>query len=639
MRRKAVVNRAVALLMSGILVWALSGCRSINYRRGEVVIPVGQYRSTIQSNLPAADTDGLTGYAYPGDARSLRQEGEWFKDGYGRYVLFRGVNLDSEAKIGPLYLPLKINSYADFNSESNRVAPCLDALQSLGFNVVRLVVMWKALEPSPESRPSEAYLRALESFVESLYRRGLFVFIDFHQDIASDRYGGDGFPDWALFVDGRHPLRGRPPGPSSNWYFRYEDVWPPFNSWLDPHWPWEVPLNRVVRKTQRSFWENSCDNVLWHLKGYPTQSAFVHAVGQVASLWKTNPAVIGYEPFNEPNDCGIDRAIFESSYLSSFYTNVWHEVREVDRDTNSFIFVEPRTDWNIHSTNASERGLCFIRGGSQIHTFLGEGAPESFVSPGQTNDAEKGVFSFHFYDSWTALRAGLGSADRMENKEREWPGIFQAMIGAATNRNLIPFLTEFGPQNSWRSFPTDIKRGVYDTEDRAYLDLGLRQIERNLLDSTLWCYDFYAADPPQGDNWNHEGFSLLARVNQNSWTIRNADIIARPYPLRSSARPQLLYFDVKSRHAAVILVGKPVEAPTMIYIPRNIQFTNQFEVAATSASLRWDDQEQILYWKPNPLLTTNQVVISPLGQFNAEELPLEARRLMNVTTNHLWCLP
>jgi hypothetical protein len=168
----------------------------------------------------------------------------------------------------------------------------------------------------------------------------------------------------------------------------------------------------------------------------------------------------------------------------------------------------------------------------------------------------------------------------------------------------------------------------------------MRQVETNFLNATLWDYDFYAVDPERGgDRWNGEAFSLLAETDHNSWVVRNADIIARPYPMRSSARPQLLYFDVSSKHAAIILTGTPVAAPTVIYVPRDIQYTNQFEVIATSPLLKWDDDHQLLYWKPDPALATNQIIIYPCGGFHADALPAESRGMLGITTNHMWCLP
>jgi aryl-phospho-beta-D-glucosidase BglC (GH1 family) len=42
------------------------------------------------------------------------------------------------------------------------------------------------------------YLGYVKEIIEELYKRDLYVLVDFHQNIAYEIYGGDGFPDWAF---------------------------------------------------------------------------------------------------------------------------------------------------------------------------------------------------------------------------------------------------------------------------------------------------------------------------------------------------------------------------------------------------------------------------------------------------------
>ena len=68
------------------------------------------------------------------------------------------------------------------------------------------------------------------------------MIIDFHQDIAHEVYGGDGFSDWALAIDEFHP-KPLPPSPD-----RGRD------------WAVGYYLNYLVRNTLQSFWKNSLRN-------------------------------------------------------------------------------------------------------------------------------------------------------------------------------------------------------------------------------------------------------------------------------------------------------------------------------------------------------------------------------------------
>jgi len=172
-------------------------------------------------------------------------------------------------------------------------------------------------------------------------------------------------------------------------------------------------------------------------------------------------------------------------------------------------------------------------------------------------------------------------------------------------RNLIPFLTEFG--------------ALQESEQiREYLDLNFVQIESFLINSTLWNYDLYNTEDGK-DNWNLENYSILGPNR----VPRNTDVIARPYPIRSSAKPKFLFFDIKTKYAAVILEGT-VEDPshaTMMYVPFDIHYSPEFFVWATSDEIKWDKKNQILCWYPNKDCTTNALILGKNHVMDKSALP------------------
>ena len=86
----------------------------------------------------------------------------------------------------------------------NKVAPFTPAAQGFGavaaatlaadgFDVVRLGVLYQAVEPEP-GVINHNYLRAVARTVTELSARGVYTLLDFHQDEMNQEFGGEGFP-------------------------------------------------------------------------------------------------------------------------------------------------------------------------------------------------------------------------------------------------------------------------------------------------------------------------------------------------------------------------------------------------------------------------------------------------------------
>ncbi|HKG72133.1 MAG TPA: cellulase family glycosylhydrolase, partial [Nitrososphaeraceae archaeon] len=567
------------------------------------------------------------------NGKSIWKNGSWFNDDQGRYLLFRGVNFASRTKLAP-YLPiapLEIKNLSQLNlkEEIKSVEPELDRLKDLGFNIVRLLISWKAIEPRPNTNFDELlpegkqYLTCVKEIIDELYARNLYVFLDFHQDIAHERYGGDGFPDWALATDIEHEL-------------------PEASNLRDKKWMIKYVTNKSVKKTLTSFWRND----LTHIEGenklehFPVRTHLEKTIGQTAKFFRSlnngkgHPAILGIEPFNEPNPAGLPKEQFEQEFLVDYYRNVDLEIRKFDPDV--FIFMEPNVGWTIPSSNGqdSDKSMLhllssgpfsakdafnmdlvenvMVKGkvdSKQLITFL----PKNLSSV--STFARNGVLSVHYYDMMAIASSFMKIPENMYAFKRQWPLIFAQLANAARERGLIPFLTEFG--------------GSQEAEQvKEYLNLNFEQIEAHLLNSTLWNYDLYHTKEGK-DNWNLENFSLLGPNR----VPRNLDVVARPYPMRSSAEPVLLFFDIESKYATIILEGKVVEAPTVIYIPFKIHYAPEFTVwATTSKQIEWDKDNQLLYWYPEKEQTLNQIIIGRGRNLDTTKLPKQAKDLASKVT-------
>lgn len=570
------------------------------------------------------------------NARSMHKKDGWFCDSHGRYVMFRGVNFASRSKLPP-YLPIsplkaKMSSSYELGLEINDVSKELDMMKESGFNIVRLLLSWKAIEPRPNPDlekllpQGEQYLKLVKQVIDELYSRKLLVLLDFHQDIAHEVCGGDGFPDWALAITKKIK---RPDKTIKN-----NKIWASY-----------YQINKLVRNTLSSFWYNNLTNEEENMVKYPVRTHLEKTIGQTVRFFKGfdggngHPAILGVDVFNEPHPVGIDKHEFESKLLKEFYLNVFEEVKKYD-DT-IFLFIEPRVDWTAFSSEEMNKTLTgwdklskfdlrkFLRIGDmeivrspldretytkralmdapkEINTFL----PEKSEWPDEFR--KRGVFSFHYYDT-RAIMASIGRIpDNISQYKRDWPDVFEKTVTEGYKRDLIPFLTEFG--------------GSHDSEQiEPYINLQYIQVESQLLNSTYWNYDLYNTEDEK-DNWNLENFSLLGPHRKP----RHLDIATRPYPMLSSAKPLFLSFDINTKYMVLTLGGKLVveDMPTVIFVPRNIHYPSGFYIWATTdrESIKWNTASQLLYWYPSKDLSYNAIVAAGTNDIAVEKLPDEIRQ-------------
>ena len=220
----------------------------------------------------------------------LHCDGRWIRDEQGRIRIFRGANVSGRSKLPP-FLP--------FDDPA-----AFDPLARWGWNAVRLLVIWEALEPE-RGVYDDAYLAKVKALAMAAGERGLHVIVDFHQDLFSRQLGGDGAPRWAL------PPH-EPSAPGRSWFLRY------------------LTRPSVGRAFER----------LWRdVDGLRT--SLLVCVRRVMRAMAGVPAVIGYDLFNEPmGDLGaLLSGELERRSLPAFYDAC---VRARDElDPSRLLFIEP----------------------------------------------------------------------------------------------------------------------------------------------------------------------------------------------------------------------------------------------------------------------------------------------------------
>lgn len=141
-------------------------------------------------------------------AGRLTIDGSRFRDSAGRQVILRGVNLGGDSKVPttPNGHTCRPTDFADHRTVSfvGRPFPLEDAdahlarIAGWGFNCLRLLTTWEAIEHAGPGEYDEAYLGYFAAVCARAGKYGLHVFIDFHQDVWSRMSGGDGAPGWTF---------------------------------------------------------------------------------------------------------------------------------------------------------------------------------------------------------------------------------------------------------------------------------------------------------------------------------------------------------------------------------------------------------------------------------------------------------
>lgn len=231
------------------------------------------------------------------------------RDDQGRVVIFHGLNYISAAKSDP-------DRLVELRDEDlDRIAG------DWGFDAVRYLVFWDAIEPAPGVY-DDAYLERVRGELDKLSSRGIFAIIDFHQDVYASIFCCDGAPEWAVRTDGES--------------FEMQEQW--FLNYFQP---------AVVR---------AWDNFWLYDRGEhgDLQDHYTAMIAHTAAALGDHPAVLGFDLMNEPhpgslfdvgeslgtkNDSEESRR-FDSEFYTPFLQRAVDAIRLAAPD--AWLFFEPR---------------------------------------------------------------------------------------------------------------------------------------------------------------------------------------------------------------------------------------------------------------------------------------------------------
>jgi endoglycosylceramidase len=212
----------------------------------------------------------------------LSTRGTRIVDGSGRAVMLHGFNdealLPATATVHPVAL-------------DRRDA---ELIETSGFNVVRLPIAWSLLEPE-RGVFSSAYLDSIAAAVDLLTAHRLYVVLDMHFLAWSPVYGGAGAPAWATL------------------------------GWI-PDWTFGQHGNTPLRLLSPAI---NGDEAYFFLTS-DWQDQMLRAWQVVASRFRDDSGLAGYDVFNEAHSFPVPPLLFDKDQLFPFYAHAISAIASVD---------------------------------------------------------------------------------------------------------------------------------------------------------------------------------------------------------------------------------------------------------------------------------------------------------------------
>ena len=239
--------------------------------------------------------------------KNISIDGQYFIDKTQRKVFLRGINLGGSTKVpkfpdGATYHKEGLRNHQTV-SFIGRPFPIEEAdehftrLKTWGFNFLRFLITWEAIEHEGPGIYDNGYLDYLVEIVKKAGEYGFNLFIDPHEDVWSRFTGGDGAPGWTLEKVGFNLETLNSCGAA----IIHNEVGDPF-----PKMIWPTNNHKLAAATMWTlFFAGNDFSPELIIDGLPVQeylqSHYINSIKEVAKRLKDFPHVIGYDSLNEPS--------------------------------------------------------------------------------------------------------------------------------------------------------------------------------------------------------------------------------------------------------------------------------------------------------------------------------------------------
>lgn len=458
-------------------------------------------------------------------------------DDLGRTRIFHGVNV--VYKLPPYHPP----QLQDFDPVLSLCEADGDLMRQWGFNFVRLYTSWEGLEPGTRGTYNEAYLDTLQQVVEMLNARGIYVLLDAHQDILSRQFCGEGVPAFAAQVS---PTTKPFPNPLGYTIRTDNSTGLPLLEDCLKHPFWEYYFTHASNEAFQNLYDNK-DGIA---------DSFAAFWGKVASHFKDNNGVIGYELLNEPwpGDTYkdpfllIEQGRADRLNLIPLYTKAAQAIYQ--QDDKHIVF------WESALTDVFPLGFEEPPGGSQYRN--------------------RSVLSYHLYCYDFDAH---GDPRNMLDCDLEINGFLAARLAEFRRLRIGGFLTEFG----------DVRND--STNGMDMLQMVVQEADSFLQSWSYWQYksynDFTTQDRPNTMEglWNAEDGSL----QENKLRV-----LSRTYAQAIAGEPFSMSFNRDNGAFYLVYTIRPdsSHSTTEIYLNEDLFYPKGFKVVVTPPILTWSQPEK-----------------------------------------------
>lgn len=470
-----------------------------------------------------------------------------FVDEFGRKIIFHGVNV--VVKLPP-YIP-SLEGFDPFNSMSEED---VKIMKHYGFNLVRLGVIWESIERSEGVYDTE-HLEKVEAIVNMLGKNGIYVLIDAHQDMFSRLFCGEGVPHFYAkkmtyeqecktnFLSRVMRLVGAClPLKTFNW--RYDEEGLPL---IDDCRTGFLKFHQSPELTTiyASFYRNE----------HGIQDKFAKFWKIMASKFKSNPYVIGYDLWNEPwpgNLWSDPRSMWPGysthNEVLPLYRKLDQEIRSVHTDYISFFETVPFPD--------------------TLPFFGGKVVSEIHDTPAGHDYKDKQVLNLHSYCCQAGAEICANGEPSLEHAKTICPKFHDMKIThhkkTAEKLGIPLIITEFGACSDSEACYHEMKSFVEVAEEH----------------SVSWTYWMYK---PFGDHTTtaseHTEGIFLETGNPQSFKIK---ALTRPYVQAFQGSPVTSKFDLKSsKFNSSFIFDSKIEHPSVIYFNQEIFYESGYNVKIT----------------------------------------------------------